>query len=282
MVADRFDGQHRESSPELDELWHVVKNLRAVSPSRLLDLIPKAVVGNIDARSQLLIRDSLDALASKFGSKAVRKNVEQMPNSNRIQEIWEADYDKVGFPTLKDRLVEPTTPKQIEDFFIELGENLRDRVTIDIAGSISLIYREILIRSTEVIDVIDVVPREIGEKHELLDQLKTRYKLVIAHTASHYYPKGWENRTTSLGKFRDLEVRMLDPIDLLVAKLFSRREKDHDDLMEAWPKIDHEAFRNRLIYNTHGHRQIPNVLEKARLRWKVLTREEDLPPLSDH
>jgi hypothetical protein len=86
-------------------------------------------------------------------------------------------------------------------------------------------------------------------------------------------------RTRSLGKFGVLSVRIVDPMDVLVGKLFSRRTRDLDDLRQAWTRIDLAALRSRIGSSTTRLRADPGLLADARRNWYILSGEADLPPV---
>jgi hypothetical protein len=111
----------------------------------------------------------------------------------------------------------------------------------------------------------------------LLEQLADRYRLQLTHFQSHYLPDGWAGRTESLGQFRLLSVRVVDALDVLAGKLFSRRTKDLDDVRLALPKIDRAAYRQRLATSTRAFRADAALLDAARRNWYVVTGEDELP-----
>jgi hypothetical protein len=54
---------------------------------------------------------------------------------------------------------------------------------------------------------------------------------------------------SSLGKFGKLDVFLVDPVDILLSKLFSAREKDMDDLRVLAPALDRSTVEARLRNN---------------------------------
>ncbi len=264
----------------VDELWTMAWRHRAIAPRRVLDIIPVAVRHpDLDERTQLLIRDALNAVAEKLGRDVTQILVDEMPEAKSVNAIWHAEYDKVGFPTLARRMQKPFSPNQLLGYLRELGRRLREPASITIAGSAVLILRAIVVRPTSDIDVIDELPRAIREEHELLKELEFETEVHLGHTASHYMPSGYQGRTTEYAHFDRLSIRMVDTIDLLVGKLFSMRPKDFRDVRDAWDNIDQAAFRDRLARCTHGLREVPRVGEKAKDNWYILTGEKDIPPL---
>lgn len=234
----------------------------------------------LDYRSQLLIRDCLNALATKLGADAVRNRIASLPSSKRLRELWETDFEETGFPSLGSRIVEPLTQQQINRFFTYLGGRLSQPTTIVVGGSVSLMLRSLIARHTEHVDVVNDIPEPIRRDYQLIDDLKATQNLHLGHFAQHYLPDGWERRVSSYHQFDRLQVKLVDPIDVLVGKLFSQRNKDLLDLQEAWGRIDQAAFRARLERDTRGLRTIGYLGDRPKLNWKVLTGEQDLPQLT--
>lgn len=175
--------------------------------------------------------------------------------------------------------MEPLSHDEILGFLRDLSRDVREPTSIVVGGSVALILRDLIVRSTEDIDVVNDIPKSIREMHAELDRLKERHRIYLGHFASHYLPEGWDRRTSSLGRFGELDVRLVDPFDVMIAKLFSLRTKDFDDLRAAWKKVDQEAFRDRLARTTSGLRSRGYLAEPSRRNWYVLTGEPDLPPL---
>lgn len=261
----------------LDELWRMAWRYRAISPTQLTELLPIALPAAKDERSRMLIRDAMNALRDRNQDAALRSH----PDYALLEAIRTTEFDKVGFRTLGSRLMEPTTPAQIERFFRELGRRVRTHTVLYVAGSAVLLANRLIVRHTTYVDVINEIPASIREDHEIIDTVERATQLRLAHTASHYYPKGWRNRTSSYGVFDLLDVRFIDPIDQLVGKLFSKRDRDAQDVKDAWDGIDQNAFRDRLQRTTHELRQVERVQSNALETWYILTGEKDLPPLID-
>jgi hypothetical protein len=267
----------------VDQLWSYVKGAPWLSPSELLNRVGAAASADaedLDYRSRLLIHDSLDALAQHYGRRYVESRISRMPAADILRHAWNTQFDDdTGFPSLKHRIMEPTSVDDVMGYLRDLSARVNEPTSIIVGGSIALIMRDLLIRHTEDLDVVNDVPRTIRENHSLLEELHQQYDLKLGHFASHYLPDGWENRTASLGRFRQLDVRLVDPIDVLVGKLFSLRAKDLKDLRATWRAIDQTAFRERLIRNTRGLRTVGYLQEPAKKNWYILTGEEELPPL---
>lgn len=72
-------------------------------------------------------------------------------------------------------------------------------------------------------------------------------------------------------------MHLVDPIDMLTCKVFSRRDKDFGDVLAAWPKIDQNLLRERIARNTTAFRTLPEAVAAAQHNWYVLTGEQQLP-----
>lgn len=135
----------------------------------------------------------------------------------------------------------------LEQYLRELSTQLKEAARLVIGGSSALILADLLSRATESIDLVEDVPPSLRELYTWRDRAKLRYGLHLAHFQSHYLPEGWESRLHSRGKTGTLEVFLVDPIDIFVGKLFSRREKDLDDLRALSPLLSREGIEQRLI-----------------------------------
>lgn len=268
----------------VDDLWTYVKRQRWLSARELFNRVSLAAACgdefDLDYRSRLLIRDSLDALARYFGRAYVKSRVARMPTASALAATWESKFDgETGFPSLKHRLMEPITHDDVLRYLRDLGGEVREPTQATIGGSIALIMRDLIVRATEDIDVVNDIPHSIRELHGALQRMQERHDLMLGHFASHYLPAGWEHRTTSLGIFGQLNVRLIDAVDVLIDKLFSLRARDFVDIRAAWNLIDIEDFRRRLARDTAGLRSKDYLAQASKRNWYVLTGEEDLPPL---
>jgi hypothetical protein len=102
-----------------------------------------------------------------------------------------------------------------------------------------------LSRSTQDIDIVDEVPAEVREQHQLLSRLAKRYGPQLTHFQSHFLPAGWEARLHSLGSFGAMQAFGVDVHDVFLSKLFSSREKDLDDLRLLLPQLEREVVARR-------------------------------------
>jgi len=253
------------------DLWSLTAGQPEIDPDRLAAAIERqAMRDGLDFRTRLLIRDGVDALARRWGPQRLETWLAATPVRERIVRIREEELGPAGFPSLARRLMEQTRPETVLQFLRELGAHVRRPVRIDVGGSASLMLLGKLSRHTEDIDLVDEVPGELREQHDLLDQLSRRYGLRLAHFQSHYLPTGWERRVQSLGRFGNLEVHLVDAYDVFLGKLFSGREKDRDDLRVLATELDRAALEARFRRDTATLRGEPALLKAATLNWYVL------------
>lgn len=231
-----------------ESIWSLVLGRPQIDPAELATALEReAAQGDLDFRTRLLIRDSLDALAGQWGCDRVGDWLGGLPAGQRLQAIWRSDLGPCGFPTISRRIMNVTRADTVLQFLREVSLHVTKPTRFVIGGSIALILAGTLSRHTEDIDVVDEVPGEIREQHELLEQLAGRYGLQLTHFQSHYLPAGWQDRVHSLGNFGPLEVSVVDVLDVFVGKLFSAREKDRDDLRALAPQLGKAAISGRLL-----------------------------------
>jgi hypothetical protein len=253
------------------DLWNLIPGGREVDPNALASAIGRQVeIGDLDFRTRLLIRDSLDALARYWGGERVSRWLDGSEHGAAIRRIWQEDLGRPGFPSLAWRVMDPTTPDIISQFLRELGARLRVPTRVFIGGSAALIMPGLLTRRTDDIDVVDELPESLRGEFGLLDDLATRHGLRLAHFQSHYLPAGWQARTHSLGKFRELEAHLVDPYDVALSKLFSSRSKDLDDLRYVGSRLDKDEFRRRLLQSGSALRAEPKLGAAAETNWYIL------------
>lgn len=224
----------------------------------------------LDFRTRLLIRDSLQALRSFWGEEKFHQWMEDAPHGGRLLEILQSALGEPGFPSLQHRIMSPLQPLTIHQFLRELGDSLAQPTRITIGGAVALILSDQLRRNTEDIDVVDEVPPEIRSNHQLLDELAKRYGLLITHFQSHYLPNGWQGRIHALGRFGVLDVDLVDTCDILVGKLFSARTKDLDDLRMLARRLDRTTIESRLLRSASSLKADPNLAANATRNWYIL------------
>lgn len=181
------------------------------------------------------------------------------------------------FPSIPMRIGVWMKADTIKEFLRQVGRELTAPCRVVIGGSSALILLNLLQRSTEDIDLVDEVAEPLRALRTQLQKLKDRYGLVLAHFQSHYLPDEWESRLTSCGTFGRLEVWLVDPHDIFIGKVFSRRDKDLDDLRALRPLMDHDRLRARLAY-TASLMADPKLLESADKNWYIVF-GEDLPAI---
>ena len=168
--------------------------------------------------------------------------------------------------------MDKTDPEKVQQLLRELGSriHLRHRLRLAIGGSIALILPGYLERSTTDIDVVNELPAEIRSQHALLEDLRKRYGLELAHFQSHYLPSGWDNRLHYLDAYGDLQVYLVDVYDVFLSKLFSVRTKDLDDLRMLLPQLDKEILTRRLKETTASMLAAEGLRKRAEQNWYIL------------
>jgi hypothetical protein len=266
-------------STAADELWALTWARRHIDSNAVADRLAHLLRGGpLDFRTRLLVRDALVGLDEVWG----RDRFSAWSSANGVAEAVrsireDADLGPTAFRRLGKRLMTPTTIETVHAFFRDLGSEVRNPARIIVGGAVALILSDKLHRSTEDIDVVDELPAELAASHELLRELAERHGLVLTHFQSHYLPSGWEARTWSLERFGRLDVSVVDPYDVLVGKLFSKRSKDFADLRTLLPQFDLERLTERVASTTAGFRSEPALLQAAERNWYVLT-GQPLPP----
>ena len=97
------------------DLWGIVWGQPYIDPAELPKAIEDQVRRNdLDYRSRLLIRDSLNGLQSVWGPERLRSWITGSPVGEIIQGIWKDSFEREGFHGLERRIMEPTRPETIE------------------------------------------------------------------------------------------------------------------------------------------------------------------------
>jgi hypothetical protein len=253
------------------DLWGLTYGKRWIDANAMaIALETQALQPDLDFRTRLLIRDGLNALQRHWGDSRFQSWLNSSAARENLAEIWQSDLGAAGFHFLEERLMQPLEPQTILDFLRELGENLDRPTTINVGGSIALMLQNVLRRGTEDIDVVDEVPIEIRAQHELLHRLAKRFGLQVTHFQSHYLPSGWNGRLHSLGVFGRLTVHLVDVYDIFVGKLFSKREKDSDDLRILRGQLDRARIETRLRDSAGLLMAEPELAKDAARSWHIL------------
>ncbi len=263
MVANRPD------------LWTLARLGPQIDPNDLTTAIEEQIGhDDLDYRSRLLIRDSIDALRSFWGPSRFSDWYEECSRRQEIEAICGEAFDEIGFPSIRKRLMDKKTPEQIRDFLETLGRRIRNETRIYVAGSCALILPGLMVRGTDDVDVVDEVPKEIRDEHELLDELQQLYSLHLGHVQRHYFPAGWQDRAHSYALFGRLSVYLVDVYDVFLSKLFSARIKDLGDLRILVPQIEKEILVDRFRNTCEGFLVAPRLKELASGNWQILFKEE--------
>ena len=252
------------------DLWSLVLDSISIDPTDLLQAIEaEAGRADHDFRTRLLLRDSYFALKNKWGVERLRMRLSPTAAA-AIDRLLTEDLGEKGFSSLENRLMEHTRPETIERFLRELGSSVRESCSLHIGGSCGLILLGLLHCRTDDVDTVNEVPAPIRKNHELMERLITRYGLRLAHFQSHYLPDNWESRLKSFGVFGPLQVFLVDPVDIALGKLFSRREKDLDDVRSLLPAIGKLALKERLESSGKSLRSDPTLCQNAKRNWYIL------------
>lgn len=262
----------------IDHLWAVTRRGRPIDARRLLDALANvdaADVERADERTKMLVRDAAAALR-RFPATAPdhAARLDRLPPFAAPS----ADCGDVGFPSLELRMIEPTDPDVLFQMLRDLGQRVRTRCSLTVGGSLALMVDGLIARQTDDVDVVDELPEAIRSDHALMHEITRRYGLKLAHFQSHYLVDGWQQRVRSLGVFGSIAAFRVDPIDVLVGKLFSARTKDVDDVRLALPLVDRQAFVDRLSTTTARWRADEKLHAAAVSNWYVITGEASLPP----
>lgn len=236
----------------LDELWDITLCKRFVDRERLAEVVREVSPEGLDERSRELVRASQMALRGE-STEATR------------------------FPSLAKRIGNAMTKDTILRYLRALDDQLTKPCGIIVGGSSALILRDQLLRNTEDIDVVDEVPSPIRELHAWRATANERFGLYVAHFQSHYLPRAWESRVETVASFRRLDVALVDSADILVGKLFSKRDKDLDDIREVEQHVGRETIDSRLAYADRLAAD-PKLLALAQRNYYILW-GEDLPAI---
>ena len=261
-----------------EKLWSLTAHNGGVRAADLLDaLADPDLIGDPNPRTPILVRDSIFALERLWGSEQFHDRLTILRDPLPLFEYARAAGDDHGFPSLERRTMDATDTDDILAVLREVGSTIREQTELIVGGSAALILAALIIHHTQDIDVVDEVPASIRNDHALLEAIKARFPLQLTHFQSHYLPDGWKSRTRSLGRFGNLSVRVIDVLDILVGKLFSKRDKDYVHLAEAWRVIDRASLRERITHSTANLRADPSSDSAAKHNWYVLTGEAELP-----
>jgi hypothetical protein len=135
------------------DIWSLVMGPPQIDPDDLAAAVQdQASESNLDYRTRLLLRDSLDALSGYWGAERLGTWLARCPSRDRLERIREEQFEAPGFTLIRRRLVEKTHPQAIQDLLKELGNRIRNSIRLDIGGSAALILPGYVARHTEDID----------------------------------------------------------------------------------------------------------------------------------
>jgi hypothetical protein len=253
-------------------LWELVRNIPQVDASTLAAAIEAQVIQqDLDYRSRVLIRDSLNALGTYWGKRRVASWLESSSVGLQIQRICDGPWDDVrGFSSLASRVVDVTEPETVKQFLRELSLHVNEPVRLEIGGSAALILQVELSRTTDDVDVVDEVPAPIRTQHALLEELALRYGLKPTHFQRHFLPSGWQVRLHYFDTYGQLGIYLVDSYDVILSKLFSARTKDLDDLRAVIPQLDKTVLLQKLKDTAQAMLTAPDLRPHAERNWFIL------------
>lgn len=229
-------------------------------------------------RSVSLCGHAVDFFRERWGARRLRR---LLARRGAVAMLYDPTLPEAKAETpfycLEERIVDAFDPDTLFDLLRDLGRRLNAPAEIVIGGVLALMVDDIVVRDTADVDIVDELPAAVRAQPGLVDQLAQRYALRLTHFQSHYLPDGWRSRVHSLGKYDQLVAFRVDPLDVLLGKLFSTRNKDFVDLRTAWKKIDLDAFRRRLQTSARPYYKVERALAAGKHNWYVLTGEEQLP-----
>jgi hypothetical protein len=264
----------------VDTLWNLLANPQ-IDPAALARAIEAALDQTVlDWRTLQLIKEGWHALEHMDGETSLdlylsRRNAREIRERIRARTGATGDsHREVKFPSLKDRLMPHLSPTTIRQFLRELGTAIARPAVITVGGAGCLILRGLLSRATEDVDVVDEIPLEIRDERPILEELTKRYGLQLNHFQSHYLPRGWESRTSDLGSFGKVQVRLIDPYDIIAGKIFSHRPKDRDDVRLLSSALDKEQLRRRVVGGLSTLGSSVEERDQAIRNWYIVYGEE--------
>lgn len=245
-----------------------------INPDDLAAAIQRQIgLGDLDFRTRLLIRDSIQALEQVWGGERLRRWIEQTPAYREILIIMTQELGSAGFPFLIQQLkqfMDSTKSEAILQLLRELGLSVGQPTKLAIGGSVALILANYLSRQTQNIAIVDTLPASLRSQHELLDDIANRYRLRLTHFQSHYLPSGWDSRLKSLGRFGKLDVFLVDEYDIALGKFFSRRTKDRDDLRVLASQLDKSILVDRLANSAAALLGEASLRQNAMDNWYII------------
>jgi hypothetical protein len=266
---------HRTYSRQTQDPWELVWGQPYIDSQTLATAIEEDLQRNPDPdfRTKLLVRDAARAIKSFWGPKKFGRWLEESPPGETIAALLRENLGKVGFHFIRRRLVANVTREQIEQILELLGHPIHERLEINIAGSIPTLLEGLTFRPTDGIDFVNEVPKQIRKQKAAVDQIKTKYGLLLGHVQSHYLPANWMSRRQYLGDFGGIRAYLVDPSDIFVSKLSSKQEKHKDDLRVMAPKLDRHKVKQRLLVDGKAFLEDPKDRATIEENWRFIYRE---------
>ena len=258
-----------------DDPWKMIWGQPYIDATRLAAALEQDLskTSHPDFRTRLLVRDAARAVQSYWGPRKFAQWLKKSPVAQSLRTILEEDLGEIGFPNIRSRLVTGIEATQVKQIFTILGREVRDRVEVNVAGSIPTLLEGLTVRPTADIDLVDEVPAAIRKQRALLQQIKAEYGLTLGHARSNCLPVHWENRRHFLGDFGGLRVYLVDAYDIFVSKLSSKMKKHQDDLRVLALKLDKDHARKRLLEYGHAFLSDPRIRRAIEVNWQFLFQE---------
>jgi hypothetical protein len=144
-------------------------------------------------------------------------------------------------------------PSPWAEFFDEIDRALSGSVELRCCGGFGVSVCFGLARPTADIDVLSVAPddrlREVLAIAGKGSPLARQYRLYVDHVTIATVPDDYESRLQEIHphRFKNLQLFVLDPYDLLLAKLERNHEVDRDDvrLLSTAVPLDADVMRER-------------------------------------
>ena len=226
-----------------------------------------------DFRTRLLVRDASRAMRSFWGTEKFHRWLATSPTGETVRRILKEDLGKVGFPFIRRRLVASIGSTEIKQIFDLLGRKVRDRVEVNIAGSIPTLIKGMTARPTADIDFVNEVPPHIRKQKAVLKKIEDDYGLKLTHVQSHYLPNHWDQRRQFLGDYGGLRVYLVDEYDIFVSKLSSKCEKHKQDIRVLARVLDKQTARRRLLTDGRVFLDEPTIRPQIEENWRFIYQE---------
>jgi hypothetical protein len=235
-----------------------------------------------DFRTRLLVRDATRAIRSFWGPKRFAQWLAGSSVGDRISTILQEDLGKPGFKYIRRRLVASVGLTDLKQVLQLLGERVRGRVEIHIAGSVPTLISGLTARPTDDIGIVNEVPPEIRQQRITLQKIKAEFGLNLGHVQSHYLPARWQERRQFLGDFGGIRAYLVDTLDIFVSKLSSKQEKHIQDLRVMAKKLDKETVKQRLLDDGKPFLEDPYLRPQIEANWQFVFREPLFPVPESH